>query len=221
MDLLGHSASGGTCLVYAVEYPHRLDHLVLVAPSLRVVGIQSDLGVDEVLARRVHEPWYADAVAALHAEAASPQELERYRWLSAPLLYGRWHAAARAQAAAEPAQFAQPATDGFYAGFEPDPATPKRLAALEVPVLLVAGEYDIWPTCRAVRELAANIPHAEVAELPRIGHFPWVDDPSVFAATVEGFLARRPAPHPPPDVTRLSGCGQRPAEWLQHGDGVT
>lgn len=193
MDLLGHSASGGTCLVYAVEYPHRLDHLVLVAPSLRVVGIQSDLGVDEVLARRVHEPWYADAVAALHAEAASPQELERYRWLSAPLLYGRWHAAARAQAAAEPAQFAQPATDGFYAGFEPDPATPKRLAALEVPVLLVAGEYDIWPTCRAVRELAANIPHAEVAELPRIGHFPWVDDPSVFAATVEGFLARRPA----------------------------
>lgn len=194
MDLLGHSASGGTCLVYAVEYPHRLDHLVLVAPSLRVVGIQSDLGVDEVLARRVHEPWYADAVAALHAEAASPQELERYRWLSAPLLYGRWHAAARAQAAAEPAQFAQPATDGFYAGFEPDPATPKRLAALEVPVLLVAGEYDIWPTCRAVRELAANIPHAEVAELPRIGHFPWVDDPSVFAATVEGFLARRPAP---------------------------
>lgn len=194
MDLLGHSASGGTCLVYAVEYPHRLDHLVLVAPSLRVVGIQSDLGVDEVLARRVHEPWYADAVAALHAQAASPQELERYRWLSAPLLYGRWHAAARAQAAAEPAQFAQPATDGFYAGFEPDPATPKRLAALEVPVLLVAGEYDIWPTCRAVRELAANIPHAEVAELPRIGHFPWVDDPSVFAATVEGFLARRPAP---------------------------
>nr|MDT0658644.1 alpha/beta hydrolase [Micromonospora sp. DSM 115978] len=194
MDLFGHSASGGICLAYAVEYPHRLDHLVLVAPSLRVVGIQSDLGVDEVLARRVHEPWYAEAVAALHAEAASSKELERYRWLSAPLLYGRWDTAAQAQAAAEPAQFAQPATDGFYAGFEPDPVMPKRLAALEVPVLLVAGEYDIWPTCRAVRELAANIPHAEVAELPRIGHFPWVDDPTMFAATVEGFLARRPAP---------------------------
>jgi pimeloyl-ACP methyl ester carboxylesterase len=194
IDLLGHSASGGTCLQYAVEYPHRLDHLVLVAPSMRVVGIQSDLGVDEVLARRVHESWYADAVAALHADATSPQELERYRWLSAPLLYGRWHAVAQAQAAAEPAQFAQPARDGFYAGYEPDPATLKRLAALDVPVLLVAGEYDIWPTSRAVRELAANIPHAEVAELPRIGHFPWVDNPTVFTATVENFLARRLAP---------------------------
>jgi pimeloyl-ACP methyl ester carboxylesterase len=69
--------------------------------------------VDEVLARRAHESWYADAVAALRAEAASPQELERYRWLSAPPLYGRWNAAAQAQAAAEPAQFAQPATEGF------------------------------------------------------------------------------------------------------------
>jgi pimeloyl-ACP methyl ester carboxylesterase len=74
MDLLGHSASGGICLLYAAEHRHRLDRLVLVDPSLRVVGISSDLGVDDVLARRAHEPWYAEAVAALHAEAGSPQE---------------------------------------------------------------------------------------------------------------------------------------------------
>jgi pimeloyl-ACP methyl ester carboxylesterase len=190
MDLFGHSASGGICLLYAAEHPHRLDHLVLVGPSLRVVGIQSDLGVDEVLALRAHEPWYAGAVAALHAEAASPQELERYRWLAAPLLYGRWDAPARTQAAAEPAQFAQPATDGFYAGFEPDPALPGRLAALAVPVLLVAGEYDIWPTCTAVRELARLLGHADLAVLPRTGHFPWVDGPAPFVATVHEFLAR-------------------------------
>jgi pimeloyl-ACP methyl ester carboxylesterase len=190
MDLFGHSASGGICLLYAAEHPHRLDHLVLVGPSLRVVGIQSDLGVDEVLALRAHEPWYAGAVAALHAEAASPQELERYRWLAAPLLYGRWDAPARTQAAAEPAQFAQPATDGFYAGFEPDPALPGRLAALAVPVLLVAGEYDIWPTCTAVRELARLLGHADLAVLPRTGHFPWVDDPAPFVTTVHEFLAR-------------------------------
>ena len=88
MDLFGHSASGGTCLLYAARHPRRLHHLVLVDPSLRVVGIRSDLGVDAVRARRAHEPWYADAVAALHAEAASPEELERFRWLAAPLLYG-------------------------------------------------------------------------------------------------------------------------------------
>jgi pimeloyl-ACP methyl ester carboxylesterase len=189
MDLLGHSASGGTCLLYAARYPRRLDRLVLVAPSLRVVGIPSDLGVDEVLAQRAHEPWHAGAVAALYAEAASPQEVERYRLLAAPLLYRQWNAAAQAQAAAEPAQFAQPATEGFYAGFDPDPALPGRLAELTVPVLLVAGEYDIWPTGTAVRRLAELLGRADLALLERVGHFPWVDDPALFVDVVREFLA--------------------------------
>jgi pimeloyl-ACP methyl ester carboxylesterase len=61
-------------------------------------------------------------------------------------------------------------------------------------VLLVAGEYDIWPTCAAVRELAALFGNADLALLPGTGHFPWVDDPASFAAVVLEFLARRPAP---------------------------
>jgi pimeloyl-ACP methyl ester carboxylesterase len=194
VDLFGHSASGGICLLYAAEYPHRIDHLVVVCPSLRVVGMPSDLDVHEVQALRAHEPWYAEAFTALHADAASPQELERYRWLAAPLLYRQWNAAAQAQAAAEPGQFAQAATDGLYAGFEPDPALPERLRALTVPVLLVAGEYDIWPTAAAVRELAALFDQADLAVLPQTGHFPWVDDPAPFAALVNDFLARGAAP---------------------------
>jgi pimeloyl-ACP methyl ester carboxylesterase len=71
---------------------------------------------------------------------------------------------------------------------------PERFAALPTPVLLVAGEYDIWPTCTAVRELAAVLGHAELALLPGAGHFPWVDDAASFVAIVDEFLARRPAP---------------------------
>jgi pimeloyl-ACP methyl ester carboxylesterase len=63
-----------------------------------------------------------------------------------------------------------------------------------VPTLLMNGEYDIWPTCTAVRELATLLNNADLAVLPRTGHFPWVDDPATFAASVEAFLARRPAP---------------------------
>ncbi|MEU2615584.1 alpha/beta hydrolase [Micromonospora sp. NPDC007271] len=189
MDLFGHSASGGICLLYAARYAARLTHLVLVAPSLRVVGLPSDLDVDSVLAGRAHEPWYATAVAALHAEPTTPEEQQRYRWEAAPLLYGRWSAGAQAQAAAEPAQFAPAATDGFYAGFEPDPELPARLAELSVPTLLLAGEHDIWPTVAAVRQLAALFGTAELAVQPGSGHFPWVDDPAVFASSVEAFLA--------------------------------
>jgi pimeloyl-ACP methyl ester carboxylesterase len=189
VDLLGHSASGGTCLLYADEYPDRLEHLVLVCPSLRVTGLQSDIGDDDVLARRAHEPWHAEAVAALRAEATSSQELARYRMLAAPLLYGRWNSAAQAQAAAEPGQFTQAATDGFYAGFIADPALPGRLADLAVPVLLVVGEHDIWPTAAAVEALAVLLGNAEMAVMPGVGHFPWVDDAAAFADIVDGFLA--------------------------------
>lgn len=115
----------------------------------------------------------------MRAEATSPQELVRYRMLAAPLLYGQWNSAALAQAAA----------DGFYAGFVPDPALPGRLADLAVPVLLVVGEHDIWPTAVAVEALAALLGHVELAVMPGAGHFPWVDDAAAFAGIVDGFLA--------------------------------
>lgn len=193
IDLFGHSASGGVCFLYAAAHPDRLRRLVIVDPSLRVLGMKSDLDVAHVLAERSHEPWIDEAAAALTAEAADEQDLERLRLLSAPLLYGRWNDAARAQAAAEPAQFARAATDGFYEGFEPDPALPERLAALAVPTLLVVGEHDIWPTRHAVRELAALLTASRLTVQPGAGHFPWVDDPRLFAATVEEFLAAAPA----------------------------
>jgi pimeloyl-ACP methyl ester carboxylesterase len=46
----------------------------------------------------------------------------------------------------------------------------------------------------AVHRLAALLHHADLAVLPRAGHFPWVDDPASFAAIVDEFLTRRPAP---------------------------
>jgi pimeloyl-ACP methyl ester carboxylesterase len=83
-ELFGHSASGGTCLLYAAGHPRRLDHLVLAGPSLRAVGIQSDLGVQEVLAQRAHEPWFPGAVAALNAEAATLRHAGHFPWVDDP-----------------------------------------------------------------------------------------------------------------------------------------
>ena len=90
---------------------------------------------------------------------------------------------------AEPGQFTQAATDGFYAGFEPDPGLPGRLADLTLPVLLVVGEHDIWPTAAAVEALAALLGNVTSAVMPGAGHFPWVDDAAAFAGIVDDFLA--------------------------------
>jgi len=54
----------------------------------------------------------------------------------------------------------------------------QRLAELVAPVLLVAGEYDIWPTAASVRELAVRL-DADVAAVKarcaRAGVNPGVD----------------------------------------------
>jgi pimeloyl-ACP methyl ester carboxylesterase len=45
-----------------------------------------------------------------------------------------------------------------------------------------------------IMEVAPLSGNADLALLPRAGHFPWVDDPASFVAAVHEFLARRPAP---------------------------
>jgi pimeloyl-ACP methyl ester carboxylesterase len=183
MDLLGHSAGGGLCLLYAAAHPDRLDRLLLVAPSLRAIGLDSGIGADEVLALRAGEPWYAEALAA---RAVNTPE----SWLaSAPLAYGRWTDATRAHAAAGVDQYVEAATEGFYAGFEADPASASRLAAVAAPVLVLVGEYDAWPTRVAAEQLLDLFPDAEIAVQPEGGHFPWVDDPAAFTGIVTDFLS--------------------------------
>jgi pimeloyl-ACP methyl ester carboxylesterase len=40
IDLVAHSAGGTLTVLYAARYPGRVDHLVLVTPSPRVVGVE-------------------------------------------------------------------------------------------------------------------------------------------------------------------------------------
>ena len=120
MDLFGHSASGGTCLLYAARYPQRLDRLVLVDPSLRVVGIQSNLGVDEVLAQRTHEPWYADAVALFTRRPHRRRNSRSSSGCRRPCCMGGGTRRLASRRRRNPSSSPKPLRDGFYAGFEVD-----------------------------------------------------------------------------------------------------
>jgi pimeloyl-ACP methyl ester carboxylesterase len=77
------------------------------------------------------------------------------------------------------------AAAAYYAGYTVDPAALTRLAA---PVLLIAGEYDVQLPPKRAAEYAAMFPNAELAALPRAGHFPWVDDPEWLVTAVARFL---------------------------------
>ncbi|MCG6494267.1 alpha/beta fold hydrolase [Kitasatospora sp. A2-31] len=193
VDLLGRSAGGSLAMLYAAAHPDRLDSLTLVAPSFAAVGLPSDTGAEEVIAARAAEPWHAEAATAYrHVKAANTfAEAAPYRFAFEPLMYGRWDDTARAHAAADPAQRALPVSEHYYQGYTPDSeGLRRRLGALSCPVLLLVGEFDLWPTAQSAAGAASLLPGVALAVQPDAGHYPWLDDPQAFTATVAGFLRR-------------------------------
>ena len=193
LDLLAHSAGAALALLYAARHPDRVDSLVLVTPSPRVVGVEvTDDDRRRVAELRRDEPWFPDASAAFD-RIWSGQATEADWTAITPFTYGRWDDAAREADSRAGAQRNADAAARYYADGAFDPAAVRSaLARLSVPVRLVAGEVDVaLPPDRAA-EYAALFPSAELVVQPGAGHYPWLDDPQAFVRAVEG----PPPPHP-------------------------
>ncbi|MFC0601659.1 alpha/beta fold hydrolase [Streptomyces palmae] len=186
IDLLGHSAGANIATQYAARYPRRLGRLLLVAPGTRALGVAITGEARRAIARlREGEPWYPEASAALAAVTAGTGG----DWEAiAPFFYGRWDAVARRHHAAGLPDN-QEAVAGFAAegAFTPE-ATRAALATCSAPVLLLAGEFDLNSPPGSVAECAESFPAAVLTVQPGAGHYPWLDDPDRFAASVEAFL---------------------------------
>ncbi|GAA4161588.1 alpha/beta hydrolase [Gryllotalpicola daejeonensis] len=82
-----------------------------------------------------------------------------------------------------------------YAGFEPqrvpaDPPAFERLGALNVPVMVTVGEWDLSSEREHQRMLVEAIPGAEGHVFPRAAHMPSVQHPAEFEAFALDWLAR-------------------------------
>jgi pimeloyl-ACP methyl ester carboxylesterase len=188
-DVLGHSAGANLAVQYALRHPGRVRRLVLVTPSGRAVGLEPDAGMRrEIVNLRQGEPWFADAAAAFERIAAG-QGADADWAAIAPFFYGRWDAAAQAYDAAEDDQINHDAAEGFGADGAFDPAATRAdLAGLGSPVLVIGGGLDLQRPPAVTAEYAALFPAARLVVQPDAGHFPWLDDPGRFVATVAEFL---------------------------------
>ena len=73
----------------------------------------------------------------------------------------------------------------------------ERAKALQVPLLIVAGDSDanyVAPSRLHAQPLHAAVRGSTLALMPGTGHFPFVEDPARFAASVAAFLARHGLP---------------------------
>lgn len=189
MDLLAHSAAANLAVRYAERYPQRVGRLALITPGTEAVG-PAVTGEDRrgVGRLREGEPWFASASAAFDAIDAG--EAKDEDWVSiAPFLYGRWDAVARAHRAAEEVQWNAAAAEvfGSEGAFDPG-ATRAALAALDSPVLVLAGEFDLASPPRVLARFAELFPRAEFVVQAGAGHYPWLDDAETFVSTTVKFL---------------------------------
>jgi proline iminopeptidase len=58
------------------------------------------------------------------------------------------------------------------------------------PVLLLAGELHPGTPPLVAAQYAAIFPNCELAVLPSVSHYPWLDDPNEFSALVSTFLSK-------------------------------
>jgi proline iminopeptidase len=189
IDLLGHSAGANIAVHYSIRHPGRIRRLALITPSARSVGLNPDTAARrESMCRRESEPWFRDAAAAFDRIQAGADTGENWDAV-APFYYGRWDGAARAHWAASQTQVNETAAEVFGSEGAFDPAaTRAALAALALPVLILAGGVDPqWPPA-VLAEFAKAFPAGEYVELPGASHYPWLDDAGQFADAVTAFL---------------------------------
>ncbi|MGW7369881.1 alpha/beta fold hydrolase [Streptomyces sp. NPDC054841] len=223
-DFLGHSASGNLALLYAAAHPERVRSLTLVTPGTRALGVEAtEQDWRDAVALRHSESWYPEGRAAWEAFWAGGDADDLWPDI-VPFMYGRWDAAARAHAADDAHQANPQARRAYFADGAFDPAaTLKAVAALDAPVLVLAGEYDGGPTPARAAEIAALFPHGTTAVQRGAGHYPWLDDPGAFTRTVAAFLDPAVRSVEAPDGTRLAyrtwGEESAPPVVLAHGRG--
>ncbi|WP_157983996.1 alpha/beta fold hydrolase [Nesterenkonia muleiensis] len=177
VDVIAHSA-GAVAALYALRHwPERVRRLVLITPAVGAAGVPTDQkGVDELLARRSSETGFAEA---LEAQQQGRRSAEAQR-----VSFGAWGSEQRRLAEMSVHQ-RQERMNAYYAEPRPDPAVLQAAArGFDRPVTVLHGELDPHPTRTQAGRLAAFFPRSEVVTIRGAGHYPWLDSPHDFVATV-------------------------------------
>jgi 2-succinyl-6-hydroxy-2,4-cyclohexadiene-1-carboxylate synthase len=200
--LLGYSMGGRIALYLALSGYFRALILESASPGLA--------GADERAARRVAD----EALAASIERDGVAAFVERWEQLplfaSQRTLPSEQREALRAQRLRNSARGLANSQRGTGLGVQP--ALHDRLAALDIPVLLITGELD-QKFCEIAAQMAHLLPRAQWRKVPGAGHAVHLEQPEVFDEAVIEFCNEhleergRPQgspPHsqPPPPLQR-------------------
>ena len=170
VDLMGFSAGGYIAAEMAAANPEQLNSLTLVAP----MGIKPDEGeIYDMFACTINTYLRASVSSqdneftAIYGGEMTPEQFELFE-----------------DARAESARI----------GWEPymfNPSLPwllRSAANVKLPTLLIHGEEDRIVPQDCIRKYREALPHAEVVNIPGVGHRPEIEKKDAFVSAVKKLL---------------------------------
>lgn len=181
--LVGSSYGAFTALALAVAQPQRCHALALSEPPMMRYAAHSAAG------RAAEARFRAETIAPANAAFRRGDDA-----LAAQIMTGGINGAAAAATTAAAMQrrlHSVRAMKMLALSSDEFPwIAPERLAALPMPVLLMAGQHTPAIHAEIFRNICAAMPQAEVRWIDGAGHGTPRDNPALFNATVHAFLQR-------------------------------
>ncbi|MBL8046442.1 MAG: 2-succinyl-6-hydroxy-2,4-cyclohexadiene-1-carboxylate synthase [Anaerolineales bacterium] len=178
--VLGYSLGGRVALSFAINYPERVSHLLMVSGS-------PGLASAEERATRVA----SDEALASQIERDGLEAFVDY-WENIPLFASQKGLPAAVRAALRQQRLQNNAHGlannlrGLGAGAQP--SLWERLHEVTVPTLLLAGERDT-KFVNIARQMATRLPNARLEIVPGAGHAVQLEKPGFFQNSVLNFLS--------------------------------
>lgn len=174
--VIGHSMGGRIALEIAHQAPERCEGLVLMNTGYRglaegeaerrmlLVATAQRGGIQAIV-----DPWLAGMIASHTTGDASLMNALRTMVLRSTV---------------------ESYTGQIQALIERPDAT-EALGRISCPTLLLSGDEDTWSPLSRHHDMAALIPNAEVAAIPRAGHMAPFEEPEACNAAILNWLARQ------------------------------
>jgi pimeloyl-ACP methyl ester carboxylesterase/glutathione S-transferase len=180
--LVGHSYGGAVALIAAISRPQRVRALALYEPTL--------FALVDAAARPPNDAdgirnTVADAGAAL--DAGNP-EAAAERFIDFWMGKGAW--ARTPEARREPIVASVANVRGWKDALFDEPTPLSAFAALDLPVLYMAGKDSPASSLAVARLLTKTLPRVEVVEFEGLGHMGPVTHPDVVNEAIARFLER-------------------------------